>query len=115
MFRHGASLDLILIVLFIAATKRPIKNYIGKEGLILAHSSRVRSVLVGQSWLQGHEAAGHRAPVITEQRDRNMALSSLSPFDSFWDRSPRMVLPAFRIGPTSLGSLMCTLKGIFPW
>lgn len=48
-------------------------------------------------------ARSHMAPAILERRDLTLVLSSLSPLDSVWNHSPWMVLPAFRVGPTSLG------------
>lgn len=64
-------------------------------------------------------ARSHMAPAILEQRDLTLVLSSLSPLDSVWNHSPWMVLPAFRVGPTSLADLpgnlfMCTAKDVFP-
>lgn len=77
MFRHGVGLDPLSIVLFIAITKIPIKNFLEKEGLTPTHNSRAQSIVVLQPWLPGHEAAGHMTPAIVEQTDGHAALRSL--------------------------------------
>lgn len=63
--------------------KIPDKRDIRKEGLILAHSSRVQSVMAERLWCQEPEAAGHIVPTVRQQEiwtNAALPLNNLSPF-----------------------------------
>lgn len=47
--------------------KTPDESNLEKEGLILAQSLRMQSLMAGKAWHQEHEEAGHN--VLTVRRD----------------------------------------------
>lgn len=47
-----------------------LTSQLKKEGLIMIHSSRLQSVMVGESWQQEPEVAGHTIATIRRQKTR---------------------------------------------
>lgn len=66
-------------------------------GFVLAHSSRIRSIMMEQSWRQTLEAAGHMASAVSKHGEMNWWSDHFLPFVLSWTPVSGMVPPRFRV------------------
>lgn len=78
----------VSVILPVVEIKYPRQSNTRKEVFLLAHSSRVSSIMESRSWLTGVQATCHMASTVRKLSTMNASTQLTPTFNSVWDSNP---------------------------